>query len=215
LSWRFPLLTRRWNGASILTAETLEKRGCLAQSPRKAEPRTVGNRYRLKFPNLFSTCMQNWLHTRTESKERRMTEHIESLKRLHTILIDSKHGYEDALADAEGHGMTQVFRDMIALRIKDGGEIATELATLGEKADDKGSFMTTVNRAIISLRSLFGGLDESILPGLIDAEKRIVSNYDSALESAASTVDREILTRQRQNLLKIIADMESKNALAA
>lgn len=144
-----------------------------------------------------------------------MAEHIDNLKSLHTILIDSKHGYEEALADAEGHGMTQLFRDMISLRIKDGDEIASELVTLGERPDESGSFMTTVNRAIISLRSLFGGLDESVLPGLIDGEKRIVTYYDSALETAASSVDREILTRQRQNLLKVIADMESKNALAA
>lgn len=144
-----------------------------------------------------------------------MAEHIDNLKSLHTILIDSKHGYEEALADAEGHGMTQLFRDMISLRIKDGDEIATELVTLGERPDESGSFMTTVNRAIISLRSLFGGLDESVLPGLIDGERRIVTYYDSALETAASSVDREILTRQRQNLLKVIADMESKNALAA
>lgn len=144
-----------------------------------------------------------------------MAEHIDNLKSLHTILIDSKHGYEEALADAEGRGMTQLFREMITLRIKDAGEIGTVLTTLGEKADDSGSFMTTVNRAIISLRSLFGGLDESILPGLIDGEKRIIGYYDSALETAASSVDREILTRQRQTLLKIIADMEAKNALAA
>lgn len=144
-----------------------------------------------------------------------MAEHIDNLKSLHTILIDSKHGYEEALSDAEGRGMTQLFRDMITLRIHDAGELATVLATLGEKPDDSGSFMTTVNRAIISIRSLFGGLDESILPGLIDGEKRIVGYYDSALETAGSSVDREILTRQRQNLLKIIADMEAKNALAA
>lgn len=144
-----------------------------------------------------------------------MAEHLDNLKNLHTILIDSKHGYEEALSDAEGRGMSQLFRDMIALRIKDAGEIASELATLGEKTDENGSFMTTVNRAIISLRSLFGGLDESILPGLIDGEQRIVKYYDSALETAGSSVDREILTRQRQNLLKVIADMESKKALAA
>ncbi|MBR2534489.1 MAG: DUF2383 domain-containing protein [Hyphomicrobium sp.] len=144
-----------------------------------------------------------------------MSEHIDNLKNLHTILIDSKHGYEEALTDAEGRGMTQLFQEMITLRIKDAGEIATILTTIGEKADENGSFMTTINRAIISLRSLFGGLDESILPGLIDGEKRIVGYYDSALETSASSVDREILTRQRQNLLKIIAEMEAKKALAA
>ena len=54
-----------------------------------------------------------------------MSEHIDNLKNLHTILIDSKHGYEEALTDAEGRGMTQLFQEMITLRIKDAGEIAT------------------------------------------------------------------------------------------
>lgn len=144
-----------------------------------------------------------------------MAEHIDSLKNLHTVLVDSKHGYEEALEDADGRGMSQLIQDMIALRVKDAGEIANELSTLGEKTDENGAFMTTVNRAIISLRALFSGLDESILPGLIDSEQRIVKYYDSALETVGSSVDREMLTRQRQNLLKIIADMEAKRALAA
>lgn len=144
-----------------------------------------------------------------------MTEHIDALKTLHTVLVDSKHSYGEAVADAEGRGMTQLFRKMILLRIKDADEIAAELATLGEKPDEGGSFMSTLNRAIISMRALFGGLDDSVLPGLIDAEQRIIAYYNNALETSASSIDREILTRQRQNLLKIIADMESKHALAA
>jgi uncharacterized protein (TIGR02284 family) len=144
-----------------------------------------------------------------------MAQHIDNLKSLHTVLIDSKNGYQEALVDAEGRGMSQLFHDMIELRGRDADEIANILTTLGEVPNDKGSFMTKVNRAVISLRALFGELDERILPGLIDGEKRISGYYDEALDTAGSSVDREVLTRQRQNLHKVIADMEAKNALAA
>lgn len=144
-----------------------------------------------------------------------MAEYIDNLKSLHTILIDSKNGYDEALKDAEGRGLTQLFRDMIELRERDSAEIAGMLATLGEKADDQGSFMTTVNRAIISIRSLFGNLDESILPGLIDGEKRITTYYDSALETVASSADRAVLTRQRAHQITVIAGMTRQNDLAA
>lgn len=144
-----------------------------------------------------------------------MAEYIDNLKSLHTILIDSKNGYEEALKDAEGRGLTELFSNMIALRERDSAEIAGLLATLGEKADDKGSFMTTVNRAIISIRSLFGDLDEGILPGLIDGEKRISTYYDSTLETVGSTADRAVLTRQLEKVRSVIADMERQNSLAA
>ena len=39
-----------------------------------------------------------------------MTEHADALKTLHTSLIDSRNGYEEALEDAEGKGLTPLFR---------------------------------------------------------------------------------------------------------
>ena len=48
-----------------------------------------------------------------------MTDHIEALKSLRTRVIDSRNGYQEALDDAEGKGLTPLFRDMIALRSND------------------------------------------------------------------------------------------------
>lgn len=54
------------------------------------------------------------------------------------------------------------------------GKNATELGSIltaaGQDANENGSYMTTVNRAVINMRSPFGDLDERILPGLIDGE---------------------------------------------
>jgi uncharacterized protein (TIGR02284 family) len=144
-----------------------------------------------------------------------MSEYSNSLKSLHTILIDSRNGYQEALKDAEGRGLTPLFNDMIALREKDSTEIGVLLASAGETAQPDGSFMTAVNRTIISIRSMFGELDERILPGLIDGEKRILSYYDDALKAGGDTSSVATLVSQRQNLAQIVGRMEAQSAAAA
>ncbi len=49
--------------------------------------------------------------------------------------------------------------------------------------------MSVVHKTIMDVRSLFNGLDESVLPGLIDGEKRNVAKYDDALKTAGTTAN--------------------------
>ncbi len=122
---------------------------------------------------------------------------VEHLKTLHTHAIDARHGYEEALHDAEGRGLTPLFQDMIALHAKNADELAAELREAGQTADDKGSFMSSVHRTIMSVRSLFDGLGESVLPGLIDGETRNVSAYKDALQDIDIPAHvRSLLERQ-------------------
>ncbi len=142
-----------------------------------------------------------------------MTDHIDDLKSLHTILVDSKHGYEEALEDADGRGLTGMFSQMIALRTSHIAALRAHLPA--DEVSDKGGIMTTVNKAIMSIRSLFGGLDESVLPGLIDGEKRIASYYDAALESGSDDAEKQLLMEQRQKVMGMIGEMERQHAAAA
>ena len=145
-----------------------------------------------------------------------MTEHIESLKSLHTVLIDSRNGYQEALKDADGRGLTSLFSSMIALRTADAGALASELTDLGERVDDSGSFMSAVHRAIISIRSLFGGLDSSVLPGLIDGEERIVGFYEEAIAaSPQGSTENAMLIQQRDTLRQKISEMKALQSVAA
>ena len=94
---------------------------------------------------------------------------IDHLKSLHTSAIDARNGYREALKDAEGKEaaskvMMPLFRDMIALHDGHAAELARELQKNNELPDEGGSFMTTVHEAIMDLRSMFDGLDESVLP---------------------------------------------------
>ncbi len=134
---------------------------------------------------------------------------LEGLRSLHTAAIDARSGYEEARHDAEGRGMTPLFQEMIAIHTKNANDLEPELERAGEPSRDEGSFMSSVNRTIMSIRSLFGGLDESVLPGLIDGERRNISHYDHVLQKDdLSPSARELVAKGRQRLEDAIAEMQ-------
>jgi uncharacterized protein (TIGR02284 family) len=111
------------------------------------------------------------------------------LKSLHTAAIDARNGYTEALDDADGKGMSPLFSDMIALHSLNADELKHALQKLGEETDDSGSFMTNVHRTIVSIRALFNGLDNSVLPGLIDGEQRNLGHYNDVLNASDAPDD--------------------------
>jgi uncharacterized protein (TIGR02284 family) len=138
---------------------------------------------------------------------------LDNLKSLHTGAIDARNGYQEALEDAEGNGMTPLFRSSIVLHEQNAQELAAELTKVGENPDDQGSFMSTVHETIMSIRSLFNGLGGSVLPGLIDGEKRNVSAYDDALKATgASAAITALLTAQRGKIQQKTVEMQALNA---
>ncbi|MBS0250269.1 MAG: hypothetical protein JSR78_04310, partial [Proteobacteria bacterium] len=60
----------------------------------------------------------------------------------------------------------------------------------------------------------FGGLDESILPALIDGEARVVSYYDEAL-THCPPAETATLAKQRAELQAKIDQMKKQKSLAA
>lgn len=135
---------------------------------------------------------------------------VSYLELLHTSSIDARRGYEEALKDAEGRGMAPLFRDMIAVHAENGDELAASLRAQGKTPDNDGSFMSTVHRAIISFRSLFDGLDASVLSGLIDGEQRNVSHYNEALkEGDLPPATGAMLVQQRGRLEAAILRMQA------
>ena len=137
---------------------------------------------------------------------------LDQLKTLHTRAIDARNGYQEALDEAEGHGCSALFHDMIAVHESHARALAAELTKGGETPDDSGSFMSLVHEAIMNVRALFNSLDESVLPGLIDGEKRNVEKYDDALRAINSPPLTPLLTSQRDELQQRIAKMEAQQA---
>jgi hypothetical protein len=135
-----------------------------------------------------------------------MSDQIDKVRSLHNVLIDSKNGYEQALEDAGKQGMTELFQAMIKLRSDDIAAVG-KLLPPEVAASNDGTVLTVVHKTIMTVMSLFNGLNEKILPGLIDGEKRIVSYYDDAL-TVADGKSKDVLTSRRALAQQKIEEME-------
>lgn len=142
------------------------------------------------------------------------SKYRDALSSLHTTLVDSRNGYDEALKDAGQTGLVTLFEEMIALRRQAIAELEPLVAAAGLNPEEDGSFMSTVHRTVISVQSMLTDLDETVLPGFIDGEKRILTYYDEAIASAGDP-DREVLLRQRADLQDRIGEMERRQQKAA
>jgi uncharacterized protein (TIGR02284 family) len=141
---------------------------------------------------------------------------LNHLKSLHTNSVDARNGYQEALEDTDGKEMTPLFRDMIALHEANASELGRLLVKANEIPDGRGSFMTMVHKTIMDIRSLFNGLDESVLPGLIDGENRNISKYDDILKDAKLPADiATVLAAQRDRIMQKVTQLEARKFAAA
>lgn len=143
-----------------------------------------------------------------------MTNFNDALTSLYTALVDSRNGYDEAAKDAGKSGLVSLYQEMIALRRQSIAELEPLLIKAGLTPDRDGSYMSTVHRTIISFQSMLTDLDETVLPGFIDGEKRILKTYDEAIVQSGDP-DREVLTRQRAELIERIAEMDRRANKAA
>ena len=137
--------------------------------------------------------------------------HNDSLKSLHTALIDARKGYETAAKNADTSEMQALFRKMIAQHDGAHHEVHAILAARGETPDEDGSFMAGVHKAVISVRATVVGLGPSALSSFADGEERIADAYEAAIEdNLDDPAAVKTLRHQKAALLQRIAQMQTK-----
>jgi hypothetical protein len=99
----------------------------------------------------------------------------DSLRKLHSSLVDNRKGYEKAVEDAEPN-VKALFREMAELKAKDHAELHSGLTRMGEKPDDSGSFMATVHKTVIGVRAATTGLGTNSLSLFCRAKSRSLTN---------------------------------------
>jgi uncharacterized protein (TIGR02284 family) len=105
-----------------------------------------------------------------------------SLASLHTALIDASNGYDEAIRDADQPELKAIFGRLKLAHEKAHAELHHLLLARGLKPDDGGSFMSTVHKTIISVRSAVTGLNDEALSAFAEGEERIVEDYNRAIE---------------------------------
>jgi uncharacterized protein (TIGR02284 family) len=148
----------------------------------------------------------------TTKQEAHMAEH-DSLKSLHTALIDARKGYETAYTDAKKPEMKSFFQSMKTLHEAAHDDVHKALTAHGETADEDGSFMATVHKTVISVRSATLGLDQYSLDSFADGEEKILEYYDDAIaDDLVSSTTLQMLKKHRAALAGKIGEMRRKAA---
>jgi hypothetical protein len=78
---------------------------------------------------------------------------VETVKNLHTALIDTRAAYELALKDTEDEDVAGIRREMISLRHSDHLDLHQSLILAGEVPDESGSFMSMIYETVIGVRA--------------------------------------------------------------
>ncbi len=137
---------------------------------------------------------------------------LNSLKSLHTALIDAMQGYEMAIESAESREIKTVFEEMRLNHRRAHADVDALLRAKGETPDESGSFMSTVHKTVIAVRSATTGLDYSSLKSFADGEERNLKAYDDAIqESAGDKLVVDKLTPHRHRLIGMIARMKDES----
>lgn len=131
----------------------------------------------------------------------------DKLAKLHTTLVDARAGYETAIKDAETTELKALFEQMFAIHGAAHADIDKALLAQGEKPDESGSFMSTVHKAVISVRSAVAGIDENSLSSFVSGEQRIAEQYDVAIEDERDAATVEMLQYHKSRLLGMITRM--------
>lgn len=132
----------------------------------------------------------------------------DSLKSLHTALVDARSGYEKALEETEDARLAEQLRAADDLHRAAHADIHRLLAGRGETADDEGSFMGTVHRTVVAARSAIVGLDAGALDSFASGEENNLESYDEAIRDEADAGARRALEEHRGKLAARIEQMK-------
>ncbi len=137
------------------------------------------------------------------------TETLESIEKLHTRLVDVIHGFDEALERAEPD-VRESLRLLRDQHVCDADEIGSLLRAFHGDASKQGSWMSTVQKAVIHVRAWVTGIGEGVLPAVARGEQSLLECYDEAI-LASTRIDAFAtpLRRQRTALQGAVADLES------
>ncbi|KAF0675542.1 PA2169 family four-helix-bundle protein [Profundibacterium mesophilum] len=142
-----------------------------------------------------------------------MSNHTDTLKKLHTRLIDSRDGYREARNDASGEVSYVGFFDrMISEREQFHTKLHQTLGAEGVEVDEKGSALAGAHRGWMKLKDSLTGNDEGVYDEIINGEQQLKELYDDAIRECAGHPQYGFLTEQRQSVERAIEQARAEKA---
>jgi len=127
----------------------------------------------------------------------------DALQALMTRLVDAREGL-DAMLDRADWNVEGILRKIREDHHEAIGEVSTLLVAEGAEPDTEGSMMSTVNKAVVSIRAIFDDIDDDALERVVDGEQNVLDAFDDAEEVYRSGHAHDELVRMRQRLAGLL-----------
>lgn len=127
----------------------------------------------------------------------------DTLIALHNRSVDALTGFAKMVEKAEP-SFRSVPEEFRALHARQTDRIARILAERGCEVDPNGTFMGTVNVAVVSLRALFDTIDEGVMANIRSGERSVLAAFDDALAANLDATTKMALTEMRTDLSALL-----------
>ncbi|WP_306118841.1 MULTISPECIES: DUF2383 domain-containing protein [unclassified Roseitalea] len=129
-----------------------------------------------------------------------LSDKLTALATLQTRHVDAAKGYEEAAKRDEGE-IAAVCQSLAELHNEQAETLSRILIANGGEPDADGSWLSLVHRSVLTVRDWADRLDQDMLNGFIDGEKRILEQFDTVLDQTGwSDDERRQLVAQRDRI---------------
>lgn len=136
--------------------------------------------------------------------------HLDVLIDLHTRSLDTLEGFEK-MVDKAVTSFRPTAERFRALHENHVIQLEGMVRDCGGIPDDDGSFMATVNRAVVSLRATFDDIDTDVMVQIRSGEDNLLAAFDRALAAPLPNPDQQSVTRMRAELAGLLDDTRHIN----
>ncbi|RHZ95564.1 DUF2383 domain-containing protein [Cereibacter sphaeroides] len=133
------------------------------------------------------------------------TAAADALEALHDRTLDVLAGFDTMVEKAEPEFLP-LARRFQELHRRQSSEIAALLSVAGRSPGDDGTFMSTVNRAVVSLRAIFDKIDEDVIQQIESGEQNVIDAFDEAIAQPQPPEVATKLSELRQELVRLLEE---------
>ena len=131
-------------------------------------------------------------------------ESLDALIDLHMHSVDTRRGFEKMVEKAEPSFRTVVDR-FVALHTRQVARLDQMVREMGAVPDAAGSFMGTLNRAVVSIRAALDSIDSDSMAQIRSGEGFVLAAFDRALAASLPQGHKAALTDMRGELVALLA----------
>lgn len=138
---------------------------------------------------------------------------VDALIELHTTSVDTLRGFEK-IGEKADVSFRPLALQFTALHQRQVARLDTIVREMGGLPDANGSFMGTLNRAVVAVRATLVGIDENSMAAIRSGENHLLGLFDRALMCSLPQGHVLALTQMRAEISDLLNSTDHVNRSA-